>query len=81
MVQRGLNIIMIVLAVLQFCVTVSSCVLSTKTLSKKKGDEMLCFSGITHEVAGRQSHHIIYCHGIQSTDFSIDKERCACQCQ
>uniref|UniRef100_A0AAR2KZT8 Transmembrane protein 176l.2 n=1 Tax=Pygocentrus nattereri TaxID=42514 RepID=A0AAR2KZT8_PYGNA len=41
MVYGGLDILLIVLAVLQLCVTVSSCVLILKTLcKKKKGDEM-----------------------------------------
>ncbi|KAL7835978.1 hypothetical protein SRHO_G00283250 [Serrasalmus rhombeus] len=41
MVYGGLEILLIVLAVLQLCVTVSSCVLILKTLcKKKKGDEM-----------------------------------------
>ncbi|XP_017564205.1 uncharacterized protein LOC108433876 [Pygocentrus nattereri] len=41
LVNRGLDILLIVLAVLQLCVTVSSCVLILKTLcKKKKGDDM-----------------------------------------
>ncbi|KAI4874487.1 hypothetical protein NFI96_019568 [Prochilodus magdalenae] len=41
MIWTGLNIMMIVVAVLQLCVTISACVLVLKALcKKKKGDEM-----------------------------------------